>query len=388
MKKLGVASLVILLVLALVYANLRSGESAPEVEVAQVQRRTLRSIVKAEGEIKAKNQVEISSDVMGKIIRIPYREGDKVRKGDTLCVIDPSTYRARVQALEARLQADMVRLRQAESSFRRQKELFEKGLISRALYEEAWATYESLKQQVAQDSFSLQEALEDLRKTVITSPVDGEVVAVNKEEGEMAVVGTINTPGTVIMVVADLSQMLVKAEVDETEVVRVRPGQRVRVKVDAYPDSVFPGVVERIGGVPKSVAAGGGEQVVVYPVEVRILRSAPLLPGMTASCEIIVEEKEDVLSVPFGAVGRHKVEGKPRDVVFVVRNGKAHMVPVQLGASDARFVEVSGEIAEGDTVITGPYTVLRELKDGARVKIQKEKKSRKKGEGRRGRRAD
>ena len=248
MKKLGVASLVILLVLALVYANLRSGESAPEVEVAQVQRRTLRSIVKAEGEIKAKNQVEISSDVMGKIIRIPYREGDKVRKGDTLCVIDPSTYRARVQALEARLQADMVRLRQAESSFRRQKELFEKGLISRALYEEAWATYESLKQQVAQDSFSLQEALEDLRKTVITSPVDGEVVAVHKEEGEMAVVGTINTPGTVIMVVADLSQMLVKAEVDETEVVRVRPGQRVRVKVDAYPDSVFPGVVERIGG--------------------------------------------------------------------------------------------------------------------------------------------
>lgn len=389
MKKVLISAGVILLVVLIVALNFRaSGGPNPEVTVASVQRRTIRAIVKAEGETRARNQVEISSDVMGKIIRIPYREGDRVKKGDTLCVIDPSTYKARVQALEARLQADLIRLQKAESDFKRQEELFKQGLIAKAAYEEAWTTYQSLKHQVAQDSFSLQEALEDLRKTVITSPVDGEVVAVNKEEGETAVVGTINTPGTVILVVADLSQMLVKAEVDETEVIRVHPGQRVRVKVDAYPDSVFPGVVERIGGVPKSVSAGGGEQVVVYPVEIRILRNAPLLPGMTASCEIVVEEKTDVLAVPFGAVGRRKVGDKPHDVVFAVHGNRAQMVPVTLGVSDERFVEVQGEISEGDTVITGPYSVLRELKDGARVKIKPQEFAGQRERGRRGRRAD
>ena len=309
-----------------------------------------------------------------------------VRKGDTLCVIDPSTYIARVEQVRSRLLADLSRLRKAEADLNRIKKLHEQGLVSDATYEESVSNFESLKAQASVDSFSLKEALESLKKTVITSPINGEVVAVYKEEGEMAVVGTVNTPGSVIMVVADRSRMLVSALVDETEVVQIRKGQKAKVSIDAFPDSTFDGKVVRIGGVPEKSLISGQTEGVSYPVEIELVGSGRLLPGMSAVADIVVAEKDSALLLPFPAVGSREVEGKRRDVVFVIKEGVAHLTPVKLGISSERFVEVLEGLHEGDTVAIGPYKTLQNLKDGDKVKVKglkkrEEKKGKKREEG-------
>jgi len=347
-----------------------------KVEVRKVRKGPIRSLVRAEGELKAINQVEIGADVMGRIVELRVHEGDKVDEGDTLLLIDPKVYEAKLKQTKARLDADLSRLKKIENDLKRTKELKDLGLVSQATYEEILTQYESLRAQVTADSFALEEAREDLRKTVITSPIDGEVVAVYKEEGEMVVVGTVNVPGSVIMVIADRSKMLVSAWVDETEVVKIEPGQEAIIKVDAFPDSVFEGEVTTIGGIPRASAVTAGAEGVSYPIEIEIRgNTESLYPGMSATADIIVAKKDTALVIPFSAVGRRELEGKLHYVVFLMRDGKAEMVPVELGISSEREVEVLDGLLSDDTIIVGPYKVLQKLKNGDRVvPIQKRKR--------------
>jgi len=195
---------------------------------------------------------------------------------------------------------------------------------------------------------------------------------VNKEPGEMVVVGTINTPGSVILRVAKLDTLLVEAGVDETEIVRVRVGQPVRVRVDAFPDTVFQGRVVRIAGSPGgagNLLGSTGGQGVSYPVRVLVEGSPPLLPGMNATCEIVVAHRDSTLVIPFTAVGRRKVEGRERDVVFRITGGRAVLTPVKLGVAGLREVEVVHGLQAGDTVAVGPFKVLKSLEDSTEVTI-------------------
>ncbi len=206
MKRFIVIAVVVLILAGLVWANVRRSRNVGvKVKVQKVHRGAVRSTVRAEGEVRARNQVEIGADVMGRIVKIFVQEGDEVQKGDTLCIIDQSTYIVQVNQAKARLQADLARFITAKTNYERTKKLYEDSLVAESAYEQALAEFESMKAQLKADSFSLQAALEQLAKTVIRSPVSGKVLAVNKEEGEMAIVGTINTPGSVIMVVADPS---------------------------------------------------------------------------------------------------------------------------------------------------------------------------------------
>jgi HlyD family secretion protein len=374
MKRIMIIAGVLILLLLIILLNLRGGRGkVNEVEYGVVKRRTIRSTVRAEGEIRARNQVEIGAEVIGKIVSIPVEEGDTVEVGDTLCIIDPKTYEAKLKQVKARLDADYARLIKLEKDLKRMKELLDKELVSPSAYEEILTNYNSLKAQVSADSFALEEAYEDLKKTIITSPIRGEVVAVYKEVGEQVVMGTVNTPGSVIMVLADRSEMLLKALIDETEVVKIKIGQRAEIKVDAYPDSIFKGEVVRIGGVPETSISGITEGV-SYPIEILIKSSdTPLFPGMSAAADIIVEEAENTLAIPFSALGRRKFKGKLRDVIFKVEDGKAEMVPVQIGVSDEKWVEIREGVEEGDTIIVGPYKVLRVLEDGEKVKLKEKK---------------
>ncbi len=386
MKKLILIIGGIVFLVLVIFLNVRRSKAGIEVKCRLVERRKVISLVRAEGEVRAKNQVEIGSDVMGRIVKIFVEEGDRVRKGDTLCIIDPDVYQAKVEQLKARLNADKAKFEKAEKDFRRAVALREKGLISESTFEEAKSTYNTLLSQVVADSFALEEAKEDLAKTVIVSPVDGQVVRIYKEEGEMTVVGTINSPGTIIMVVADLSRMEVSALVDESEIVRVKPGQRVKIKIDAYPDEEFKGTIMRIGGIPTSGQLA--QEGVSYPVEIEMDSTDKLLlPGMSAMCEIVVAEKEDALVVPFTAVGKKKVGDKLKDVVFCVKKGRAVLRPVKLGIAGDRFVEVLEGVSEGDTVIVGPFRVLRTLRGGEEVRIQFEKEGERKRNAHRGKRS-
>ena len=368
MKRILIALGVILIIALFVFLNLKKSGKAFTVKVETVKKQKVVRIVRADGEVRARNQVEVGSDVMGRIVRILVSEGDVVERGDTLCLIDPSIYEAKVNQLEARLMSDKARLSKVEKDYIRAKKLWRRGLISESAFEEIKANYNTTLAQMRADSFALEEAREDLSKTVITSPVSGEVMRVYKEEGEMTVVGTINTPGSVIMVVADLSEMQVAARVDESEIVSVKPGQRVRVKVDAHPDHEFTGKVLRIAGIPQSQL---GQEGVSYPVVVGIESpDKSLLPGMSASCEIEVAVRDSALAVPLPAVGKKKVEGEMRDVVFRVKGGIAELTPVELGITGEKVVEVVSGLSEGDTVIVGPFKVLRGLEGGEEVKTE------------------
>ncbi|HHF57828.1 MAG TPA: HlyD family efflux transporter periplasmic adaptor subunit, partial [candidate division WOR-3 bacterium] len=198
-----------------------------------------------------------------------------------------------------------------------------------------------------------------------------EVVGVNKEEGEMAVVGTINTPGSVIMTIADLSKMMVKAYIDESEVVKIKKGNKARIKIDAYPGKVFTGKVISVGGIPQQ--STGQEYGISYPVEILINDTAYLLPGMSASCEIITGESSNALRVPIVALGKEK--GSNKDYCFVVKSRVAKKRYVKTGIEGEVYIEALGGVEEGDTVITGPFEIQRKLKDGDRVSVTlKEKK--------------
>ncbi len=375
MKKIIIGILVVLVLVVFVVLNLKKGQqgAGKTVFVETVKRGKIVTKVSAEGEIRARVQVDISSDVMGRIEKFYVDVGDSVRVGQKLLKIESRTYEAKVKRQKAILEADLARLRNLEQSYKRAKKLFDKGVIPEAEFQNAESSYKAQLAQVRADSFLLEQYVEDLKKTLIRSPIDGIVLSRNKEEGEMVVVGTLNNPGTVIMTLANLSEILVKAEVDETEVVRITEGDSVEIKVDAMPDSVFYGIVTVIGGYPK-FSGSGGETSVTYPVEISVKGgSHGLLPGMSASCEIIVDTREDALKIPISSIGTRKINGEEKDVVFVYRDGTAHLTPVKLGISDDTSVEVLEGLSEGDTILVGPFKVLKKLKDGERVKISTKK---------------
>ncbi|MEO0147077.1 MAG: efflux RND transporter periplasmic adaptor subunit, partial [candidate division WOR-3 bacterium] len=269
-KKIAIVGGIVLFVLILVLVNMRKrAGGTPEVRVESVARGSVERIARAEGTIEALNQVNIGSDIMGRIVEIRVRQGDRVKKGDTICVVDPRVYREQVSAAQASLAAQEANLAKLREDYARTKALYERGLISKSQFEQAESAFRAAEAQINAAKAQLGQVRVTYSKAFITSPVDGEVVAVNMEVGEQVIAGTVNISGSVIMVVADMSRAIVKADVSETEVVDVAPGQDVRVKIDAFPGRVFRGVVGTRSGVPTtSSSLSSVQQAVSYPVEV------------------------------------------------------------------------------------------------------------------------
>lgn len=370
MKRVLIGVFILLLIGLMVYLSLKVRKTSKEIEVQVVKIGSLTSSVRAEGVIRAKNQVKIGADVMGRILKMFVEVGDTVDKGDTLCIIDPSTWLARIKQARAKLMQDLAQLEKSESDYRRTLRLFEEGLASQSQLDRVKSAYLAMKAQVNVDSSLLDEALSSYSKTIITSPIHGVVLGVHKEVGEMVVVGTISTPGSVIMDIADLSELEVRANVDETEVVKIKPGQKTKIQVDAYPDTTFLGIVRRISGIPTSTMPLAQEtQGVSYPILIEIQGKPDLFPGMTANCDIIVGERDSVTVIPFTSVGKRELDGTPKDIVFVVKGGIVKVTPVKLGLTGIKDAEVIEGIEIGDTIAVGPHEVLRKLEDGERVEL-------------------
>ena len=253
---------VILVLVVIVVANMQSRrEKAVSVTVDMAKRQDLTSIISASGEIKPKKNVEISAQVPGRIIKIGIVEGQAVRAGDFLLKLDSTQYEANADRDQNYIRAANAELIQAEArhqrdkaSFGRQQKLFDDDLISKEQLEAAQVQYEvseaqvnAIRFQIKQAEASLKSTLDSLAKTTYSSPIDGIITSLRVEEGEVAIIGTMNNPGTVLLTIADLSVMEVEVEVDETDVVGVALGQAARVRVDAYPGTVFEGKVTEIG---------------------------------------------------------------------------------------------------------------------------------------------
>ncbi|MFO7675976.1 MAG: efflux RND transporter periplasmic adaptor subunit [bacterium] len=343
---------------AIVAANLRRPESGTAVQVEPARIGTIRSVVTATGELRAQNQVNIQTQVMGVIERLPVAEGDRVGRGQLLLQLDRGQY-------EAALAQARARFTQAGLSHARVESLHARSLVSAEQYESSRAAFEMAEAQY-------QQARDQHDKTTVRAPIDGTVARVNVREGETVMIGTMNNIGTVVMVLADMARMQALVNVDETDVVTLEVGQPSDVEVDALPDTAFRGRVTRIGYMPAQAVSLTGTEGTDFEVEVTLDSTAPALrPGMSVGAEIVTAELDSVLVVPVQAVGRREVEGEERETVFVIAGGKAALKPVRTGRSSDTEVQVTEGLIAGDSVITGPYKVLSKLREGSRVRPEK-----------------
>lgn len=372
-KNVIIAIIIVFLLAVVTYLNIKRAKGkATKVEAIEVQYGVIEEVVRADGEIKAEKQVDIGADVVGRIEKLYVRLGDYVKKGDTLCVIDRKSYEAKVNSLKVSLNDLRNRLDKAQRDYERTKNLFEKGLISEADYENARLQYETIKSQYESTLYSLQDAEYQLSKTVILAPISGKVIGLNKEEGEIVVMGTVNNPATVIMTIAELSRMKVDAYVDESEVIKVKNGQPVRVRVTAYSDKVFRGIVKALAASPYQ-STGSTTTIssgITYPVEIAITDTGVLYPGMSATCEIITARKDSALNIPVQALGKEK---SGEDYIFIIKSGVVQKRYVKIGLIASNEAEIVEGLNPGDTVATGPYTTLRTLKEGQKVNVELKK---------------
>jgi HlyD family secretion protein len=377
-----------------------------EVRMEQVGRRDLVSAVTASGKIEPKTSVDISADITGRIVKIAVREGDLVKKGQFLIQIDPAQYQAAVSRAEgvvASTQATMLQTRasrdQAERAWRRARDLSQAGanLIAPAAVEDyktaldvAQATYEATGAQLSQSRASLQEARDNLAKTRLVSPISGRVTRLAVEEGEVAVPGTFSKETGLLMTVADLSVILAKVQVDETDVVRLTPDDSVEVTIDAYQDTTFVGRVTRVSHsaqlTPTQTSSGSNDRAVDFDVEIT-LQDPPedIRPDLSCTARVVTDTRSGALSIPIIALTvrdhervpiedstmdttRLKKLGKEAEGVFVVREGKATFRPVKVGIAGDEYFEVIDGLREGETIVAGTYQAIRDLKDGARVR--------------------
>ena len=388
---------VILVIALIVVFNLRAQrEKTVRVTVAKVGTADLTSIISASGEVKPKKNVEISALVPGRIIKIGIEEGDIVKAGDFLLKLDSTQYeavaegnRASIRSFKAQLIQDEARFRKDRNAYERQKKLFDEQLISKdqletskLQFDVSTAQVRAIQSQIQQAEASLKSTMDNLNKTTFVSPIDGMITSLRVEEGEMAIIGTMNNPGTVLLTIADLSVMEVEVEVDETDVVGVELGQTANVRVDAYPDTVFKGKVTEIGSSALQKAAATTQESRDFKVVVTLDNPAhKLKPGLSASADIISAEKKGVLAVPISSLvlrdkpgeAKEKKDAAEEEGVYAVEAGRVKFRTVTKGIAGGMNIEIVSGLKEGEEIVTGPYNALRELKDGTLIKNDEKK---------------
>jgi HlyD family secretion protein len=389
------------------YSINKKKNAGTEVRLEQVSRRDLVSAVTASGKIEPQTSVDISADITGRIIRIAVEEGDLVTKGQFLVQIDPAQYQAAVSRAEgvvSSTQATLLQTRanrdQAERAWKRANELSKLGpnLIAPATAEEARtaldvaeATYQATRAQLDQSRASLREAKDNLAKTRLTSPIAGRVVRLAVEEGEVAVPGTFSRETGLLLTIADLSVILAKVQVDETDVVRLNHNDSVEVSIDAYPDSAFVGRVTRVSQSAKltstQTASGSNDRAVDFDVEIT-LETPPgdIRPDLSCTARIVTDTRESALTIPIIALTirdhervpnennpaldtmtRRRPGEREEEGVFLVQNGIASFRPVKVGIAGDEYFEVVDGLRGGETIVAGTYQAIRDLKDGAKV---------------------
>ncbi len=441
-------------------------------------KQVLTSKVTASGEIRAKEFVDLQSELAGEITEIAVREGDKVKKGDILLRIDPiqtaadtnaqrANYEAQLSEVrgqefqiliaeanlardEASLKSSLAELEQeenrylrAQNSFQRQQQLHEDGLISREEYEIEQSNFKLAKSQLEVAKARLAQAetqvrvsknnieqmktsleatrsrakaasenlnknINQLEKTTLVSPLDGVVTQLLVEKGERAVPGNLNSPQATLMTIADLSIIQAELKVDETDIVNLTLGNAAEITVDALPDIVFQGEVSEIGNSPINASSSSSQQEAKdFKVIVTLKDPSPKLrPGLSCTGDVITDTRYDVLVVPIQALtvrevevdkdGNYKepdisltksslsqakanneeIQEKELEGLFVINSEKiARFRPVKTGITGETDIEITENLKEGEEVVSGSFQTLRNIEDGALVKIENREKS-------------
>lgn len=385
-KKTVIPILILLTILLAFLLFLRS-PSAVKVTVSEVVQGDLTSTVSAPGIVRPLTEVQISSSINGIVQQLMVKEGQEVKKGDLLLQIDPSEYRAQVRRAQAGLEVAQANLEQSRSQWKRAEQLYKSKLISEQEYESARTNHLLSQAQLKESRANLEQTLEQLQKTRITSPIKGTVIQINIEPGENVITGTLDNPGTKLMVVADLSRMEVESQVDEADIAKVSMGQRAIVEVEALPEKRFNGLVHEVGYAAEDQDAGQ-DATVNYNISILIEDTiTDLKPGMTATSEIITAQLQNIVMIPIQSVvvrpvdqlssefrdgdGNFGLKGKDQiEAVFVVQDGVATLMPVITGVAGEEYIQIRSGLQPGQQVITGPFNSLRELRNGERVESE------------------
>jgi len=406
-KKIIIASIIIIVIAVFVIVNVTSKDEGVEVQTEEVFRADITQTVTGNGKIFPETEVKISARVPGKITMIGVEEGDSVRAGQVLVRLEREQYASGLDRANSALLEAQANLTLAENDLKRAKELFDRNLTSDAAMDMAQAKYDQALSLLQQRQASVDEAKDALAWTVLSTPLSGVVIKKNKELGEMALGSQFQED--VILVVADLSVMEARVEVNENDIVNVNLGDSAEVEIDAFPDTTFTGRVTEISNSAETEGLGTMEEVTNFEVKIRLLDLLPSFrPGMSATSDIATETKKDVLNVPIQSITvrerktlkkkegleeqeapeKEETEYNPKkrkkskkqeddliEVVFVVNEGIANMRPVQIGISDDNYYHATAGLVEGEEVVTGPYRVLsRTLKEGQKVKVTEERK--------------
>ena len=415
--KIGIGATVIIVIagLSIMTAATRD-KGAVVANVQPVERRDLVASVNASGWIRPHRRVEVQADIMGRIVALNVREGQTVTRGQVLLRIDPTQYEAAVSRARAAVSEALARESQTRANLlqaQRQHERFTQlasanaNLVSGQQLEEAETEVEVQRELLNAASFGVQqarsgleEAADRLSKTVIRAPMDGVVTRLNVEEGETAIVGTMNNAGSLLLTVADLGVMEAVVKVDETDLPELHLGDSTSLQIDAFPKRTFTGRVTEIGHSairsPEEQAqqgAGGQGQAIDYEIVVT-LDDPPetLRSDLSVTAEIVTAKRQQALSIPIIALTvRERGQTKPipqeddaaqrvaerradgtreadQEGVFVVRDGKAEFVPVQVGIAGKEHFEVISGVTEKDSIVAGPYDVIRSLEAGKPVR--------------------
>jgi len=403
------------------------------VNVEAIKKRDLQAIVSASGKIQPQRLVNISADTMGKVTDLKVEEGQSVQKGQFLLQIDPrnlttaynqtqaslAAARSQMEQLRVSIDSTKTALKQAQDQLVRQQQLYKQGLTPKETLDNAenlvrmrQADVTSQERQIetqrlrmTQEQATVENAKLNLSKVRIESPITGIITRRNIEEGETVVIGTMNNAGTVLLTVADMSVIEAEVEVDETDIPNVKLGQTAKITIDAMGGKTFTGKVTEIGNSPIQAAGGAASQATNFKVKVTVDGEIPdVRPGFTCTAEITTATRAAVVAVPIQATTvREKVvdkagnivvpadnptgakrrpttvldselkpgqEKKELEGVFVVKDNKATFMPVKTGIAGEKYFEVMSGVKEGDQVIVGPFSSVRELADGAAVKVE------------------
>ena len=380
------------------------GEELLEVQTAAVGRETIVQKVNATGRIQPKTQVRISADVSAKIIALHVKEGQWVEKGDLLVELDRERYLAAVERAEANVRSAQANAKlvlqnknKAEKDRDRTRDLIARKLESQsamdtveAAYQVEVARYEAALDDVEQARATLKQAMDDLSKTTIYSPMAGTISDLDKEQGEIAIGSQFQED--MILIVADLREMEAQVNVDENDIVNVQIGQTAEIEVDALFGETLTGTVYEISNAANTAEPGTTNQKTEFEVKIAIAGEiSRLRPGMTASADISTLTRENVVGVPIQSVAVRTVDqlklenetvadAEKRftadadgfvEIVFCIENGKAVARQVKTGIQSDDMIEIISGVEAGETVVTGSYRAISaDLTNGAAVTVK------------------
>ncbi len=443
-KKVLIIVAVVVVAAAVAAANLYfKRQTGLTVNAEGIRARDLEAIVSASGKIQPKRQVNVSANTTGRVTRVAVEEGQRVKAGQFLLEIDPRSLDAQLQRGEASVAAAQSSLQQSRSAvqqtralldlarqnLKRTQELWKEGLTTRETLERAENDVEvreaelktreqdiqTNEQRIKVEEAGLATTKYNLNQVIISAPMDGLVTRRSIEEGETAVLGTMNNAGSVLLTIADMSVLEAEVEVDETEIPSVSLGQQAKVTIDAVPDRTFKGHVTEVGNSPIQTTqqSGGQRQATTFKVVITLDEQVPdVRPGFTCTAEITTATRKNVVSVPIqaltvremlyndkGEMVREQPQRRRRgnavetpvsasnepppghtrketEGVFLVTDNKGVFTPVKTGIAGEQYFEVLTGLKAGDQVITGPFASVRELADGGDVKVQQNNRDR------------